>query len=99
MLQSPQYRLFATRGKHDFQFFSAMRRVYLQSKETKSIVMAYVEIRQPRNRKVGDDCPGMERRCIPLRNEDQHAIRDQKGTGRRKLSLEGGVNGRPLDSG
>ena len=48
VLHSPQYRLFATRREHDFQLFSAMRRVYLQSKETKSIVMAYVEIRQPR---------------------------------------------------
>ena len=64
-----------------------MRGMYLQSKETKSIVMAYVEIRQPLNRKVGNDCPGMERRGIPLRNQDQLAVRDQEGTGRRKFCL------------
>jgi hypothetical protein len=74
-----------------------MGSMYLQSKETKSIVMAYVEIRQPGNREVRDDCPGLERRCIPLRHQDQLAVRDQEGTGRRKFSLEGGVHCRPLD--
>jgi hypothetical protein len=73
--------------------------MYLQSKETKSTVMTYVEISKPGNREVGDDCPGIERICITLSDQDELAIRDQEGTGRRKFSLEGGAHWWPLDGG
>jgi hypothetical protein len=99
MLHPFRYRLLATRGKHDFQHFPTMRGMYLQSEETESTVMAYVEISKPGNREVGDDCPGLKGRSISLRYQDQLAVGDQEGTGRRKLSFEGSVHGRPLDGG
>ena len=50
VLHSPRYRLFGTRGKHDFQLFATMRGMDLQSKETESTVMTYVEISKPGDR-------------------------------------------------
>src|ERR1700726_4327133 len=55
LLHDFRYSSLVIRGEDDLQFFSAVHRIHLESKNVESFVLGQLEASELRNRYIGDD--------------------------------------------